>query len=399
MSKTLVKAIFMVFILFVFMACSSKDTSNQSTLDTTPLTWRQKQRLALINTPSFKEYLVLKNTDTSSQKDFKSLCDKGNAFACVEYASLGGKVEPKTLLTACEQGASEACDILIARYLEMKITQQDFIKALNVGCELKDYRTCGYLGEYLVMNKARKSQIYKTKKFDIRQIAFDTHKGFALLNEACEKGDLPFQSCKVLADDTNSFIKIGVLKAEEKDKFLLKVCNKINFIGQECFDADMFETQTRSMGKILAGQNPDEFSSDDIALLEKTCQKGINGVCHTAIDAYKHYYKKDTKTQNAKIKAAATLACERDDGKACEILADLQNGQEAVILYAKACDLGHFASLNEALSMSKNENKACQKAALGYGRGKNTDLMRIYYDKACQNGDKGSCKALQGLLQ
>lgn len=410
MSKTFLKAIFTAFAAFIFAACSAKDEKNsaqeswiQGTLNATPsLSEQQRQRLATLDTPSFKAYLAVKNDYLSGKKglnDFKALCDKGNAFACADYAKFGGVLTPKTLLKACEQGASEACDVLIVRYLghfERKgVTQNDFIKALNVGCGLKDYRACGYLGEYLAMNEASKNQIYKEKKLDIRQIPFDANKGFALLNEACEKGDLPFHSCKALADDTAVFIKAGVLKAEEKGEFLLKVCNKVNFIGQECFDTDMIETQTRSMGKFLAGQNTDKFSAEDIALLEKTCQKGINGVCHTAIDAYKHYYSKDSKTQNAKIKAAAALACERDDGEACEILAALyeSEGKNATNLYARACDLGHFSSLKEALLTSKSEEESCQKAALGYG--KNADLARFYYDKACQKGVKSACEALK----
>ena len=402
MSKTFLKAIFMAFAAFIFVACSAKDEKNsaqeswiQSTLNATPsLSEQQRQRLATLDTPSFKAHLSVKNDYLSGKKglnDFKVLCDKGNAFACADYAKFGGALTPKTLLKSCEQGASEACDVLIARYLghfERKgVTQNDFIKALNVGCGLKDYRACGYLGEYLLTKEAPKS--YKEQRLALIK------RGFTLLNEACEKGDLPFHSCKVLADDTAVFVQAGVLKAEEKGEFLLKVCNKVNFIGQECFDADMIETQTRSMGKFLAGQNTDKFSAEDIALLEKTCQKGINGVCHTAIDAYKHYYSKDSKMQNAKIKAAAALACERDDGEACEILATLyeSEGKNATNLYAKACDLGHFSSLKEALLTSKSEEESCQKAALGYG--KNADLARFYYDKACQKGVKSACEALK----
>ncbi|WP_394955221.1 hypothetical protein [uncultured Helicobacter sp.] len=395
-----------------------RDIQAQDSKQSPILTQEQQNALNLIESPHFSEYLALyqKGESSSTQEyqkqKYQKLCESKNPLAC---AIIGrDKKDMGMLQDSCKQGVIEACDDLINAFLskDSTLSPQEFLNISKVNCEFGSYEACSLVGKMLL----------HTKNFDFEGIAQDTKSGLKYLMLGCQKGG--GLGCEDVLAHIDEVIALGLLsqntESSSKETFKNYACNKLEFSIKECAGEEakaIFETQALFMQKIqmaryengtiimpnTTDKQSEGFTQEDITFFENTCKNIGNIACDSLMRAYQYFYTDDKEVHNQKLAWAAEIGCRRDDARSCAILATFSDGVDSAHLRQKACDLmpwqmGYVSPFSRVYKNYKNCEIVGDLYQLGLDVAHNGDMAKVYYYKACINGENEACEKLLGII-
>lgn len=376
---------------------------------------KQQAILARIQSKTFA--LDLQDFSKLSSEKISELCQKGSIKACQITAT--HTKDLSLLLANCKAGVGESCVMFSELVLSGQSVSKDKAKGSKVGiaevlesskrgCELENSGLCAMAGELLAL---RQEQIksFASRGLDVSSLPRDLAGSLPFLQKSCARGEE--LGCLGLIARAKDY-EAAKLTSSAKE-LIASACAPLEYLLDGCDETranEILEVQKSFMPKVIYKDG--KLTKADLAQFEKVCKDGSNLACRTLMRSYDKVYDNPKRYRDS-LRAAAELACARDDSESCAVLAELESTKskgleskgsvEQVQLYKKACDLLEIECAGYVDRLRLNSYASCFKAGdafwLGKGARKDRQKAQIYYYQVCENGENGACDKLRSTLR